>query len=257
MAAVSKVLFIVGPTASGKSALALETAKRFNGEIICADSRTVYKGLDIGTAKPTTEDRRTVPHHLLDVVSPAETFTAADFKQLAEAAIDDVLARGKLPIVVGGSGLYIDAVLFDYQFSETSEARDPRNPRHLAADVPRKQKGMRKDAIIVGLDVDRGELRRRIAARVEDMVEAGFIEEVIGAREAYPGSKALDAPGYKAFVQYLDDKIDLQTAKELFVRNDAQLAKRQMTWFRRNHDIYWFKSAAAALEAIEKLYTVV
>src|SRR4051794_8421565 len=98
---------VVGETGAGKSALAIKLARRFSGEIIAADSRTVYKGMDIGTAKPSPEDRVAVPHHLLDIVYPDEKFTAADFKRLANAAIKDIAGRGKLPIMAGGSGLYI------------------------------------------------------------------------------------------------------------------------------------------------------
>ena len=126
------LLVIVGPTASGKTALAIELAERMNGEIICADSRTVYRGLDIGTAKPTPEERARVPHHLLDVVDPDQPFSVADFKRLAEQAITDVRRRDKLPILVGGSGLYIDAIIYDYQFSAAGTKRSEQNPRHLA-----------------------------------------------------------------------------------------------------------------------------
>ncbi len=110
-----KLITIVGPTASGKSALALDLAERFGGEIVCADSRTIYRGLDIGTAKPTAADQARLAHHLLDIAEPGQTVSVAEFKRLAEAAINDIASRGKVPFLVGGSGLYIDAVLFDYQ----------------------------------------------------------------------------------------------------------------------------------------------
>src|SRR5688572_21256799 len=115
------LIVIAGPTASGKSALAMKVAKKYNGEIICADSRTVYKGMDIGTAKPSAVDRKEVPHHLLDIVQPNQPFTAADFKEQALAAIDDISGRGKLPIMVGGTGLYIDSVIFDYRFGDPAD----------------------------------------------------------------------------------------------------------------------------------------
>ena len=111
------LVVIVGPTASGKSATAMDVARAFNGEIICADSRTVYKGMDIGTAKPTAEDRAEVQHWGLDLVQPDERFTAADFKFYAQQKIAEIRARGHLPIVVGGTGLYVDGLIFDYQFS--------------------------------------------------------------------------------------------------------------------------------------------
>ena len=113
---MDKIIVIVGPTASGKTALAIDIAKRHNGEIICADSRTVYKGLDIGTAKPTPADQARVPHHGLDLVEPDESFSAADFKSYANQKIAEIRQRGRLPVLVGGTGLYVDSVVYDYQF---------------------------------------------------------------------------------------------------------------------------------------------
>src|SRR5688500_6881598 len=110
------LIVIVGPTASGKTALSIEIAKQYNGEIICADSRTVYKGMDIGTAKPTPEERQGIPHWGLDLVQPNEDFSAADFKVYALQKIIEIRARNRTPILVGGTGLYIDAVIFDYEF---------------------------------------------------------------------------------------------------------------------------------------------
>src|SRR4051812_9831711 len=110
------LIVIVGPTASGKTALAIEIAKLFNGEIICADSRTIYRGMDAGTAKPTTRERSIVPHWGLDLVEPGDSFSVADFKSYALNKITEIRARNHIPLLVGGSGLYVDAVLFDYQF---------------------------------------------------------------------------------------------------------------------------------------------
>src|SRR5579859_3941326 len=120
------LLAVVGPTASGKSSLALRLAQQFDGEIICADSWTVRRELNIGTAKPTAAERAAVRHHLLDIVSPDEDFTAAVFKRLANAAITDISARGKLPILVGGTGLYVDGVLYDYGFLPAGDRGDRR-----------------------------------------------------------------------------------------------------------------------------------
>lgn len=120
---MSPLVVITGPTASGKTSLAMEVAKLFNGEIICADSRTIYKGMDIGTAKPTKKEQAAIPHHIIDVVEPNQSFTVADFKELALKAIDDITKRGKLPIMVGGTGLYIDSVIFDYQFGPAGDAK--------------------------------------------------------------------------------------------------------------------------------------
>lgn len=240
------LLAIVGPTASGKTALAIELAERLEGEIICADSRTVYKHLDIGTAKPTAEEQRRVRHHLLDVAEPDESFTVADFKQAANRAIEDISARGKLPILVGGSGLYVDAVLFDYQFSPENTERDQVNPRHVSREVSQIKSALRSNTILIGLDIPKDILVQRITTRVEGMMERGFLDEVRYLTERYPHSRALHAPGYKAFRRYLAGEISFDEAKDLFVRNDCQLAKRQMTWLRRNKQIRWHETPQEA-----------
>src|SRR5680860_52655 len=126
----SKIVCIVGPTGSGKSDIAMDMASKYNGEIICADSRTVYQGMDIGTAKPTADDRRLVIHHLLDEVSPDESFNASQFQRLATQAIGDIAGRGKLPMLVGGTGLYVDSVVYGFDFSNKP---DPQQRRQLQA----------------------------------------------------------------------------------------------------------------------------
>lgn len=241
---------IVGPTASGKTALAIELAEMFDGEIICADSRTVYKGMDIGTAKPTVQERSRVKHHLLDVVTPDKDFNVADFKALATEAIGGIIAARKLPILVGGSGLYVDSVLFDYKFSASGSARDPRNPRHLAKGLGQHQGGLRARTLVVGINIDRSLLKLRIEARAESMIEAGLIEEVRRLHQTYPDSKALLAPGYQAFISYLNGDIDLGPAKERLVRSEMQLAKRQLTWFRRNKGIHWLAERGDVVELV-------
>lgn len=248
-----QLLVVVGPTASGKSDLAMRIAKILDGEIICADSRTVYKGLDIGTAKPSGNDRKEVTHHLLDVVDPDEPFTAADFKAMAEQAIDDIQGRSKLPIMVGGSGLYIDALLFNYAFSDADAPRDETNPRHLSKNVSRVKSKMRGDAVVIGLNVPREMLKKRITDRIDGMLAEGLLEEVKFVQENYPHSKALLAPGYKAFGQYLAGHITLAEAKALFIKNDYNLAKRQMTWFRRNKNIHWLNNPNTYVEDVRKL----
>jgi len=268
------LVVIVGETASGKSAAGMELAKRFNGEIVCADSRTVYRGMDIGTAKPTPEEQAQVRHHLLDVVDPDQAFTVSDFKQLAEEALDDIASRGKLPIVVGGTGLYVDALLYDFQFrSPASPAlrqelsalsvdelqeriradglelpENARNPRHLVRVLESggelgTKKPIRKNTLVLGLGFDREALRQRITARVGDMVTAGFVEELRGLVSKYGRDvSALQGPGYRALRGYVEGTSNLEEAKALFVQNDMQLAKKQRTWFRRNNSIHWVEN---------------
>ncbi len=240
----SPLLVIVGETASGKTALAIDLAEQFNGEIICADSRTVYIGMDIGTAKPTREEQDRVRHHLIDIVRPNERFTAADFKRLANEAITDIADRGKLPIMVGGTGLYIDSVIYDYQFNAQKRERDPQNPRHLLKDESSVwAHELRNDTLMIGLRVDREVLMKRVTDRVEAMVKSGFIDEikVIVAHYTW-GVAPLQAPGYRAFREYLEGSANLDEAKQQFVKNDLNLAKRQRTWFKRNKSIQWFNA---------------
>jgi tRNA dimethylallyltransferase len=273
---------IVGETASGKSALALRLAERFNGEIIAADSRTVYRGMDIGTAKPSAEERARIRHHLLDIAAPDTQVTAAEFKRLAQEVIRDITARGKLPFLVGGSGLYIDAVIYDFTFApkandaerakwqqlsveelqvELSERGIPlptnsRNPRHLIRQLETRgvevSRGpLRQDILLIGVCAEREALRTKILQRVDAMVKNGLVEEVRSLAQKYGWSApGLQAPGYKAFHEYIDGQIDLEAAKQRFVHNDMQLAKRQRTWFRRNKSIHWIWKEAEAVDLI-------
>ena len=276
------LVVIVGETASGKTALALALAKKLDGEIIAADSRTVYAGMDIGTAKPTPSERQGVPHYGLDVANPGKQFSAYDFQQLAQSAITSIAAHGRLPIMVGGTGLYIDAVLYDFTFRpkpssktraavqglsvEELQARllaakiplpeNRANPRHLARLLesgapPRQRKILRKNTIVLGLSLPLEELQSRIVRRVDAMVEAGLIDEVRGLLERYGNPEALRAPGYKAFAAYIQNGISLEEAKRQFVRDDLRLAKRQRTWFRRNKDIHWLAGDDIVAQAVE------
>ena len=252
MATVPRPLVvIVGQTASGKSALAIDLAKRFNGEVICADSRTIYRGMDIGTAKPSETERQGVPHHTLDVVEPGQRFTAADFKSRAEEAIQDIIARGKLPIMVGGTGLYIDAVLYDFQFSESGAERDPLNPRHLKQPAEPPSRELRSNTLVLGLAPDKELLTKRIAERVDAMLQAGLLEETKALKAKYDtAASAFDATSYRPMLEYLEGQIDLDEAKAKFVRNDLQLAKRQKTWFKRNPNIHWLERPEQAVELV-------
>ncbi len=279
------LVVIAGETASGKTALAVKLAKQFNGEIICADSRTVYKGMDVGTAKPTPAEQSGVPHHLLDVAFPDQPFTVSDFKRLAVAAIKDIHSRGRVPFLVGGTGLYIDAVVFDFDFSNPPNPQErarlqqmtvpqlqeeiaekgydlpqnSQNPRHLmrvieteGAVMRAENRTMRPNTLLIGLAIDREVLKAKLVARVQHMIDQGLIAETERLLKTYgPNISALQSTGYKAILRYLSKEFSLEEAKAAFVRNDMQLAKRQRTWFKRNKSIHW----RSKQEEIEDLIT--
>lgn len=279
---LSPLIVIVGPTASGKSALSMDIAQKYSGEIICADSRTIYKGMDIGTAKPTHYDQELVSHHCLDIVGPDTSFSAARFKQLATDAINDVSSRGKMPIMVGGTGLYVDAVIFDYQFLPLADpierARlnemnveqlqteiisrgldmptNSSNPRHLVRTIeangmrPNKS-DLRSNTLVLGLNPGLNILKTRIEKRIEIMIDMGFIEEIERLSERFGwDSPGLLAPGYKAFREYIENKISLDDAKQQFFRNDYLLARRQITWFKRNKSIQWLDDPIKSVDIL-------
>lgn len=274
----TQLLTIVGPTASGKTALALDLATRFNGEIICADSRTIYKGMDIGTAKPTTAERAMVPHWGLDLVEPGQYFSVADFKRYADEKITDIRARGKLPLLVGGTGLYVDSVLYDYTFGPKADVSEREaleamsqeqlvkycinnnielpentsNKRHLIRAIERKdvsgigKSSLRSNTYIVGIATQMSTLRTRIVQRTEHLFANGVVEEatILGKKYGW-NSEAMTGNIYPLIKLHLDGKISLDEAKTEFITADYRLAKRQMTWLRRNPDIMWCALADA------------
>ena len=277
------LIAIVGPTASGKSALALQIAQACNGEIICADSRTIYKGLDIGTAKPTKEEQTLVPHHLLDLLEPNQPYSAAQFKADALEAIRDIQGRGRLPLLVGGTGLYINAVLYDYSFPAGSssslrqelerlpltdlvarlEKADPeraaeidlRNPRRViraieTAGQPRiAPKTLPDDVLVIGLNPGQSELDRHIATRTRLMLIGGLIEEVQALLSRFdPVIAPLQTIGYAETIAHLHEEITAAELESQINLHTRQLAKRQMTWFKRNPDIHWVTTPTAGLE---------
>lgn len=279
------LVVVLGQTGSGKSALAMELARRFNGEIIAADSRTIYKGMDIGTAKPTKLDQKLIRHHLLDVVKPNELFSVAAFQRHAQAAIENIASRGKAPFLVGGSGLYIDAVIYNFSFREppdesrrqtlqtmsVKELQDllvkqgiplpenNKNPRHLIrslesrGEIPERH-SLRPNTLVVGLLKDKEELATRIKLRVDKMIDEGFVDEVRRVSEEYGwDAPALQAPGYKTFRSYIDGQVDLNEAKRQFVQQHLQYAKRQQTWFKRNPDIRWSSNPEEIVDMVTTL----
>jgi tRNA dimethylallyltransferase len=266
------LIVIVGPTASGKTSLAVELAEQYGGEIICADSRTIYRDMNIGTAKPTIQDQSRVPHWGLDLVAPGERFTAADFKQYAEQKVDEIRTRGHIPFLVGGTGLYVDAVVFDYQFGPEPDETKRRQLEELSVEqlheychennIPLPENKLNKryvihaierngrttersttpisTSIIVGIATDRGVLRTRIAQRAEQLFEDGVVEEATMLGEKYGwDNTAMTGNIYPLIHSYLLGEATLLDIKAKNTTADWHLAKRQLTWLRRNSHINW------------------
>lgn len=266
------VIAIVGETASGKTAAAIKLALCVDGEIICADSRTVYKQMDVGTAKPSKEEQKLVRHHLIDVISPNEVFSAAEFKRHAVKCIQEIGGRDKIPIIVGGTGLYVDALLYDFQFNDkpNSDLRaqllqmsdeelttvlhtksidttnlNTKNRRHVIRAIERGGSAptnttLRPNTAILGLRLDREVLKERVMQRVEQMFRNGFLDEVQKLAEQYGWqSESMSGIGYRVAREYLEGRASEDEVKNAFIQRDMSLAKRQRTWFKRNHDIKW------------------
>ena len=267
------LIVIVGPTASGKTELAIRIAKEFGGEIISADSRAVYKGLSIGTAKPSKDEQQGVPHWGIDVARPDERFTAADFKEYAVQKIAEIRARGHIPLLVGGTGLYIDAVVYDFQFPQIDNVIEVRsrfmkrtneelieycnknniklpynfhNKRHLVSQILRKgevQKSgyaPRDNTVIVGIATEKSTLDERIKLRAKQIFASGVIDEAVAAAATYGWeNEAMSGNIYPLIKQYLAGELTKSELQERFAIKDRQLAKRQVTWFKRNEHITW------------------
>ena len=288
---------LMGPTASGKSALALAWAQRLGGEIVSVDSALVYRGLDIGAAKPTAAEREAVPHHLVDLRDPWQTYSAAEFAADARAAIDGILARGRLPILAGGTGLYFRALLQGLspmpeadaamRLAIEAEAREcgwpalhaqlasidpPAAARIHATDAQRIQRALEVFRLsgrpisqwqresppgprlpcrmlkVVVAPVDRATLHGRIAARLDAMLAAGFLDEVrrlrdlpqLGAHPAPLELPAIRAVGYRQAWEHLDGATSAGEFRDRAVYATRQLAKRQLTWLRGELDGRWF-----------------
>ena len=286
---MNPIICIAGPTASGKTALAVELAKELNGEVVSCDSMQVYKRMDIGTAKPTEEEMRGIPHHMIDVAEPDEDFSVSRYCCMAAPIVDDIVARGKTAIIAGGTGLYMDSLIRGNTFapfpstgvrerleaqadSEGMEAMlsqlssiDPEAAAKLhLSDRKRIIRALevyletgqtitehnRKTQLIppkysplwLGLDFDdRAELYRRIDLRVDLMLEMGLISEIQGllASGIPPKCTAMQAIGYKEFVNALHGEETVAQAAEEVKKSSRHYAKRQLTWFRRNPKLHW------------------
>ena len=278
---MQEAIYLAGPTASGKSGVALELARRLGGEIISVDSMQVYRGLDLGTAKPTPAERRLVPHHLLDVAEISEPFDAARFLQIARAAEDDIRARGKIPIFCGGTGLYFNALVgglsrdappdpilraelerapletllqeLRAQAPETLSRLDQKNPRRVIRAVEILRSGSARpdwkfaqpQGVWIGLARDRADLHQRIERRVDEMFALGLVAETqnLLARGLRENRTALQAIGYRQVAEHLSGARDLPETIALVKQKTRQYAKRQLTWFRHQLELQWLSVA--------------
>ena len=284
---MNNIICIAGPTASGKTALAVELAKRFNGEVVSCDSMQVYRRMDIGTAKPFLEERQGIPHHMIDVADPDEDFSVSRYCEMASPIVDDIVARGKTAIIAGGTGLYMDSLIKGNDFApfpstgcrERLEAQcvemgvefmmnmlreiDPEaaerihdRKRMIRALEVYQETGEtitehnRKTQLIppkynplwFGLDFEpRQALYDRIDLRVDIMLKQGLVEEIRNLLASGIPEKctAMQAIGYKEFVDALDGRCTIEEAAAQVQQSSRRYAKRQLTWFRRNKAMNW------------------
>lgn len=278
---MDKLIVIAGTNASGKSGLGVELAARYGGEIISADSRQVFRGLDLGSGKITQEEMQGVPHHLIDVCDPGDFFSMADFQRQAYAAIDGILARGRLPFLVGGTGLYVAAVADGYELSdrapdlalraklETYDTPalyqmlrqrlpdtdiDPQNRNRVmraierleADDYQPSRRSPRYETLKIGVTWPRETLKIRINQRLERRLQEGMIEEVRGLLNAGVSTEFLMKLGleYRYLTRYLLGEISYEQMVEELGNAIKKFAKRQMTWFRRDESIHWLNMEA-------------
>lgn len=274
---MNKIIVIVGPTCTGKTKLSIELAKKYNGEIINADSTQIYKDNDIATAKISLEEMEGIEHHLLSIKELSENYTVFDYQRDARNCINKIIDKGKIPILVGGTGLYIKSVLYDYKFDLENNKKetydqynneelykkllsiDPKTEIHpnnrkrveraldyyFANNKPisskEKTNKMLYDVIIIGLTTDRNILYENINERVDKMLESGLLDE---ARKIYKSgirTKAVLTPiGYKELFPYFEGKENLDNAILLMKQNSRHYAKRQYTWFLHQMDVKWF-----------------
>ena len=260
------VIVIVGPTGSGKTGVAIEIAKEvgsilglpdteIGGEIISADSRAIYKYMDIGTAKPTADEQKQVPHFGVDLVEPGERFTVSDFKAYAEHKISEIRTRGHVPIIAGGTGLYIDALIYDYQFiGKTGEKADITEATAEQINCSDRQK-MVSDYVIFGIKWPAEKLRKRLEKRVNNLFNDKLYAETKFLVEKYGwDSQAMKSNIYQFAWKYMQGECSLDEAKILNFYDDWHLAKRQLTWFKRNDKIIWLsleKIKPAVLKCIQ------
>ncbi len=287
----SKLLIIIGPTAIGKTDLSIKIAQEFKGEIISGDSMQVYKGMDIGTGKITRDETKGVPHHMIDILEPRESFSVADFQEQVASLVRDIESRGKLPIIVGGTGHYIKALIDGYEFNEedallieekTKEYEsydssilyekllklDPTNDVHpnnrqrvirqlVKKTMPKQEKkAYTKEndyvTFVLGLTTDRSVIYERINQRVLKMFESGLEEEVKKLFKNGLSKTASQAIGYKEFLPYFKGEASIDSVVERVQAHSRQYAKRQLTYFRNQLDVNWYDIATSDTDIIYK-----
>ncbi|MCF7815551.1 MAG: tRNA (adenosine(37)-N6)-dimethylallyltransferase MiaA [Candidatus Pacebacteria bacterium] len=288
----SKVLVIVGPTASGKTSLSISLAKKFDGEITSADSRQVYKGLDIGTGKVTKGEMEGVPHHLLDVVCPKETYPAAASARDVRNAITDIHSRGRLPIIVGGTFFYVDALLGKIVTPEVPpnqklraeledcsnedlflrlQEKDPKRSKNIdqhngrrliraleivdsLGSVPKIHVEELYDVLTLGIAINRDTLKENIHTRLADRLKTGMLEEVTELHKAGLSYERLSELGieYQYLSKFIQGNISEDEMRQQIETKSWQYAKRQMMWLKRDKTIQWVK-----LDELEKIDTLV
>lgn len=274
---MSRVIVITGPTAVGKTKLSIELAKKLNGEIINADAMQVYKGLNIGTAKVTEKEKENIPHHLFDIKEVEEEYSIYNYQKDCRKVIDDILRRNKTPILVGGTGLYIKAALYDYKLSEekanntydnlkTEEIYkellkldkdiniDKNNRRRLIRALNyykenntsisnNKTNKLLYDTLFIGLTTDREILYKKINQRVDNMIENGLLEEVKYYYDKNIKTKPLiNGIGYKELYNYFDGLCSKEEAVEKIKQNSRHYAKRQYTFLNHQLNVVWFET---------------
>ena len=262
------IIAVVGPTGVGKTKLSIELAKKYKGIIISVDATQIYKGLDIGSAKVTEEEKQGIKHYLLDIKNPGEDYSVADFQKDARKIIAD--NKDKNIILVGGTGLYLKALLYDYHFQEFKNVDyskfsneellamcreiDPNVDIHVNNRIRlenylkregkcEKSSELLYDVKFIGLTTDRNILYDKINKRVDEMFELGLVDEVKDLYKKYPNSKILKrAIGYKEIIAYLNKEISLEDAIDLIKKNSRHYAKRQYTWFNNQMPVKWFQT---------------
>ena len=269
------VIVVLGPTAVGKTKMSVELAKLLNGEIINVDSTQIYKDLDIATAKIKEEEKDGIPHHLFDIKNIKEDYTVYDYQKDCRSKIDEILNKNKIPILVGGTGLYIKAALYDYKFNDevNNQFEDLTNEEifnklkeldenidihinnrkrlvralnyclnnNLKFSEKEKTDKLLYDTVFIGLTTDRNILYDRINKRVDVMVKDGLLEEAKKIYDSNIRTKAIMTPiGYKELFPYFENKKSLEECLELIKQNSRKYAKRQYTWFNNQMDVVWF-----------------